>query len=99
MTAQKEPEKNRIWKPPFFWSMGSTVQMEITTGLTTEYLANLCAFPVTVHVNEEEIVLETEEDLEELGLDALYTDGLLEAVKNLRYRETEDPEWPDGGGR
>lgn len=65
-----------------FWSMGSTVQMEITTGLTTEYLANLCAFPVTVHINEEEIVLETEEDLEELGLDALYTDGLLEAVKN-----------------
>ena len=81
LTAQKEPEKNRSGNRPFL-VMGSTVQMEITTGLTTEYLANLCAFPVTVHVNEEEIVLETEEDLDELGLDALYTDGLLEAVKN-----------------
>ena len=65
-----------------FWSIGSTVQMEITTGLTTEYLANLCAFPVTVHFDDKEIVLETEADLEELGLEELYTDGLLEAVKN-----------------
>ena len=71
-----------------FWSIGSTVQMEITTGLTTEYLANLCAFPVTVHFDDKEIVLETEADLEELGLEESGAVRLIQGAYHLLGLQT-----------
>lgn len=88
--ASSEPEESledSDLDTALFWSMGETVQMEITTGLTTEYLAGLCAFPVTVLLKGEETVLKSEGDLEKLGLDALYTDALLKAVENCDVRK------------
>ncbi len=65
-----------------FRSTASVAQMEITTGLTTEYLSYLCNFPVTVELEKETIVLKNLEDLDELGLEALYTEELIAAMKN-----------------
>ena len=54
--------------------------MEVTTGLTTEYLANLCNFPIIIDNGEEEMTMGDERDLEALGLDAIYTEALLQAI-------------------
>ena len=62
-----------------FRSSASVVQMEITTGLTTEYLDGLLNYPVRVNF-EEPVELKGLKDLDALGLDKLYTDELLEAV-------------------
>ena len=62
-----------------FRSSASVVQMEITTGLTTEYLDGLLNYPVRVNFVEP-VELKGLKDLDALGLDKLYTDELLEAV-------------------
>lgn len=66
-------------KTALFRSSAYTVQMEITTGLTTEFLDGLLNYPVSVNFSEP-LVLNGTEDLEKLGLEKLYTDGLLKAV-------------------
>ena len=72
-----------------FWSIGSTVQMEITTGLTTEYLSPLINYPALVRKDGNEQILEDENDLEELGLRELYTDELLAAVGDFDTEQLE----------
>lgn len=62
-----------------FRSSAYSVQNEITTGLTTEYLDGLLSYPVQVNFAEP-TVLNSLEDLEKLGLEKLYTDELLKAV-------------------
>ena len=54
--------------------------MEITTGLTTEYLDPLCNYPVKLFADGREETIEDEEDLKKIGLDTLYSDGLVAAV-------------------
>lgn len=76
-----------------FRSTASTAQMEITTGLTTEYLSYLCNFPVRVVKGDQETILKDEGDLEKMGLDSLYTDELLTAVKEF---DTDKLEIQDG---
>ena len=61
-------------------SAASTAQMEITTGLTTEYLDMICSYPVTVFQGDKTTVLEDLDDLDAIGLKTLYTDELLKAV-------------------
>ena len=63
-----------------FRSAASTAQMEITTGLTTEYLDMICSYPVTVFQGDKTTVLEDLDDLDAIGLKTLYTDELLKAV-------------------
>ena len=76
-----------------FRSSASVVQMEITTGLTTEYLDPLCNYPVKVYLGGEEKTVEDEEGLKEIGLDALYSDALINAVKDF---DTDSIEVTDG---
>ena len=64
-----------------FSSFAYSAQNEITTGLTTEFLDAICSYPVKVtHGDKETAVLKDVADLEKMGLNALYTDELLEAV-------------------
>ena len=63
-----------------FRSGAYVVQMEITTGLTTEYLDPLCNYPVKLFADGREETIEDEEDLKKIGLDTLYSDGLVAAV-------------------
>ena len=69
-----------------FRSTASAVQMEITTGKTTEYLDSFCNYPIRVVKGEKETMINDLKDLEKIGLKELYTDSLLKAV------EAADPE-------
>lgn len=69
-----------------FRSTAYVVQMEITTGLTTEYLDPLLNYPVKVVRQDKTEEIRNQADLDEMGLDALYTPELLAAV------EEYDPE-------
>ncbi len=82
MQEESEEEDEASLELESFRSTASVAQMEITTGLTTEYLSYLCNFPVTVELEKETIVLKNLEDLDELGLEALYTEELIAAMKN-----------------
>ena len=82
-TSQEDPEEmidEEDLEEAIFKSTASVVQMEVTTGLTTEYLANLCNFPIIIDNGEEEMTMGDERDLEALGLDAIYTEALLQAI-------------------
>ena len=82
-TSQEDPEEmidEEDLEEAIFKSTASVVQMEVTTGLTTEYLANLCNFPIIIDNGEEEMTMSDERDLEALGLDAIYTEALLQAI-------------------
>ena len=63
-----------------FKSTASVVQMEITTGLTTEYLDPLLNYPVLVVGPKGEETIEDYSQLEAMGIEKLYTPELLEAV-------------------
>lgn len=65
-----------------FRSLASTVQMEITTGLTTEYLDSLCLYPLKIYRDGEVLTVRDFDELDKLGLDYLYTEELKEAVAN-----------------
>ena len=76
-------------KLALYRSTAETVQMEITTGLTTEYLSPLINYPALVRKDGNEQILEDENDLEELGLRELYTDELLAAVGDFDVEQLE----------
>ncbi len=76
-----------------FRSGASVVQMEITTGLTTEYLDGLCNYPVKVYLDGKVETVEDEAGLKKIGLEALYSDALVAAVKDF---DTESLEIKDG---
>lgn len=99
---EEEPEEEKVneedmpdeisLEEALFQSTASTVQMEVTTGLTTEYLANLCNFPIIIEKNGEEKTVSDEAGLEDMGLEAIYTEALLKAVgdfdvEKLQIRE------------
>lgn len=63
-----------------FQSTAYTVQMEVTTGLTTEYLGSLCNFPITVNNGEKETTINNQEELDAFGLNTIYTEALLTAI-------------------
>ena len=88
-----EEEEDEDLYMDLFRSGASVVQMEITTGLTTEYLDPLCNYPVKVYLGGEEKTVEDEEGLKEIGLDALYSDALINAVKDF---DTDSIEVTDG---
>ena len=69
------------------------VQMEITTGLTTEYLNPLMNYPVLVVRGEETITINDRDELDAIGLDALYTPELLEAVEAADPDAVEIKDW------
>lgn len=77
-SSQEEDEEDL--NEALFRSAASTAQMEITTGLTTEYLDMICSYPVTVYHGDKTTVLKDLDDLNAIGLKALYTDELLKAV-------------------
>ena len=78
-SAESEDEDEDL-NTALFRSAAATAQMEITTGLTTEFLDMICSYPVTVMKGDSVTVLKDLDDLEEMGLEALYTDALLKAV-------------------
>ncbi len=78
-SAETEDEDEDL-NTALFRSAAATAQMEITTGLTTEFLDMICSYPVTVMKGDSVTVLKDLDDLEEMGLEALYTDALLKAV-------------------
>lgn len=76
-----------------FRSTASVVQMEITTGLTTEYLDPLLLYPVRVVRQGEEVLINDYADLEKMGLEALYTPELLEAMSEADPENLEIQDW------
>ena len=76
-----------------FRSTASVVQMEITTGLTTEYLDPLLLYPVRVVRQGEEVIINDYADLEKMGLEALYTPELLEAMSEADPENLEIQDW------
>ena len=79
-TSVSSEEDEEDLNEALFRSAASTAQMEITTGLTTEYLDMICSYPVTVFQGDKTTVLEDLDDLDAIGLKTLYTDELLKAV-------------------
>ena len=79
-TSVSSEEDEEDLNEALFRSAASTAQMEITTGLTTEYLDMICSYPVTVFHGDKTTVLEDLDDLDAIGLKTLYTDELLKAV-------------------
>ena len=72
-----------------FRSGAYVVQMEITTGLTTEFLDPLCNYPVKVFVGGGEDTIEDEDDIKRIGLDTLYSEELQAAVKAFDVEKME----------
>ena len=72
-----------------FRSGACVVQMEITTGLTTEFLDPLCNYPVKVFVDGGEDTIEDEDDIKRIGLDTLYSEELQAAVKAFDVEKME----------
>lgn len=72
-----------------FRSGAYVVQMEITTGLTTEFLDPLCNYPVKVFVDGGEDTIEDEDDIKRIGLDTLYSEELQAAVKAFDVEKME----------
>ncbi len=79
-TSVSSEEDEEDLNEALFRSAASTAQMEITTGLTPEYLDMICSYPVTVFQGDKTTVLEDLDDLDAIGLKTLYTDELLKAV-------------------
>lgn len=78
-TGEEGTSGDEDLKTALFRSGAYTVQMEITTGLTTEFLDGLLNYPVSVNSSEPSVLKGTE-DLEKMGIERLYTDELLKAV-------------------
>ena len=72
-----------------FKSTASTVQMEITTGLTTQYLSYLCNFPIIIEKGGEDMTISDLEDLDALGLEEIYTEALLKAVGDFDVEQLD----------
>ena len=77
---QPSDENDEDLNAALFRSAAAAAQMEITTGQTTEFLDMICSYPVTVVKGDEVTVLNNLDDLEKMGLKALYTEDLLKAV-------------------
>ncbi len=88
-TETEESQEETDLEMALFRSTASTAQMEITTGLTTEYLGYICNFPVRVVKGDQEIILKDEKDLDNMGLEPLYTDELLKAMKDFDTEKLE----------
>ncbi len=76
-----------------FKSTASVVQMEITTGLTTEYLDPLLNYPVLVVGPKGEETIEDYSQLEAMGIEKLYTPELLEAVGKADPENLQIQDW------
>ena len=61
----------------------------LRSDFTTEYLGYICNFPVRVVKGDQEIILKDEKDLDNMGLEPLYTDELLKAMKDFDTEKLE----------
>ena len=88
-TPEDEAEIEMI----LFRNTASVAKMEITTGLTTEYLDPLLLYPVRVVKQGEEVIIKDYNDLEKMGLEALYTPELLKAIEASDPESVEIRDW------